>query len=315
MKGSRMSSEDGVELARKASSRLGLLSAPPAIQEPGKLIGVTPLVRLRRVVDPGLSPVYVKMENLNPSGSIRDRYVAEVLERAIEAGQMEPGDAVALGKLDDSALSAGLIGGLHGLKTHVFAHKGSSKRLIELAIRYGVKIHWTDAKEGAQGARDAAIAWTREGPDRFFIEGVRRQAVRDAYRGIAEEIVTALAGEPLGAFITSVSTGGTYTEVAPYLRDTYPSLVVAGAVLLKADMSTLVTHEDDVLRRMQIEDVWSMRDEVAREEGLLLGPKGAACVLLARELQSTLSPEQNIVTLNPDAGQRYLGWEDTELFG
>ncbi len=310
-----MAREDGIELARKASSRLGLLSAPPAFQEPGKLIGVTPLVRLRRVVDQDLAPVYVKMENMNPSGSIRDRYVAEVLNRAIDAGQMQSGDEVALGKLDDSALSAGLIGGLHGLKVHVFAPKGSSKRLLELTVRHGVKVHWTDAEAGEQGSKEAAIAWTREGADRFFIEGVRRQAVRDAYRGIAEEIVTALAGEPLGAFVTSVSTGGTYTEVAPYLRDTYPSLVVAGAVLLKADMSTLVTSEDDVLKRMNLEDVWAMRDEVAREEGLLLGPKGAACVLLARDLQHTLSPQQQIVTLNPDAGQRYLGWEEAELFG
>ena len=62
-------------------------------------------------------------------------------------------------------------------------------------------------------------------------------------------------------------------------------------------------------------ETWAWRDEIAHKEGLLLGPKGAACVKMAVEFQDRVaSDDQAIVALNPDAGYRYLGWEDKTLF-
>jgi cysteine synthase len=63
-----------------------------------------------------------------------------------------------------------------------------------------------------------------------------------------------------------------------------------------------------------MERAWEMRNRIAEEEGLLLGPKGAAAVALARRLQTQVEPETALVALNPDAGQRYLGWEDDTQF-
>ncbi len=279
-----------------------------------ELVGNTPLMRLSRLGDPQKAPVYIKMEQMNPSGSMRDRYVAEILERAVLAGNIVPGDTVALAGLDDSAVAAALFGSVLGVQVRVFAPKDSSRRLLALATRYGAKIIWTDVAGGVEGAIEEAAAWARQAPDRTYVDGYRRQAVRDAYSAIAGEILQALGDQRLGAFITSVSTGGTFRHVARELRQTYPSLQVGGAVLIDVEYPDLVEHQFNLLRHITLDEVWEMRDQIAKHEGLMIGPKGAACVKVALELQQVLPPDEVIVALNPDSGQRYLGWEDKPLF-
>lgn len=285
-----------------------------SVERADQLVGNTPLVRLRRLGEPDGAPIYIKMEQLNPSGSIRDRYVAEILQRSAEAGQTMPGDSVSLAGLDDTALSATLLGEQLGLHVTVFAPEDASRRLHELVERLGATLQWTPPEEGLRGAVDRAARWAREAPDRFYVDGFRRQAVRDAYQGIADEILLSLQGRALGSFITSVSTGGTFREVTPHLRGSHPSLLVGGAVLIDVDLEELRQSERDVLEHIGLTRAWELRDELAQREGILLGPKGAACVALALKLQPRLDPDQVIVALNPDAGQRYLGWEDTDLF-
>lgn len=284
------------------------------VQRVDALIGNSPMVKLRHIGDPNGASIWLKLEQLNPSGSIRDRYIAEILHRALEAGQMVPGDQVAIAGLDDSAVSVALLGGQLGVKVRVFAPRGASRRLLLLIQRFGATVQWTDPDAGIRGAVKEAAAWARAEADRFYIEGFRRQAVRDAYAAVSIEILQALAGQPLGAFISSVSTGGTFREVSKHLRETHPTLTVAGAVLLDVDLATLGAQPGDILRRISMDEAWAMRDQLARSEGLILSPKGAACVLLALELQAKLGPEQHIVAINPDAGQRYLGWEGREVF-
>ncbi|MFU8804633.1 MAG: pyridoxal-phosphate dependent enzyme, partial [Bradymonadaceae bacterium] len=196
----------------------------------------------------------------------------------------------------------------------VFAPRGSSSRLLALVTRYGAKITWTDAGAGLGGAVDEAADWARKAADRMYVDGYRREAVRDAYAAIAAEVLQALEGNLLGAFITSVTTGGTFRHVARELRQTHPALQVGGAVLLDMEFPELSEHQFNVLRRFNDAEVWALRDEIARKEGLLLGPKGAACVGLALALQETISADEPIVALNPDSGQRYLGWEKEPLF-
>ena len=280
------------------------------------LVGNTPMVKLRGFSPQGLASIYVKMENVNPSGTMRDRYIAEILQRSVAAGHTMPGDAVALAGLDDSALAAALLGSLLGFSVHLFVPKDAGRRQLDLITRYGPTLHWLPAGTGLREAMAEAAAWARPEPDRLYVDAFRRQAVCDAYQGIATEIMLALRGHTLGGFATSVSTGGTFREVSAHLRQTYPALKLGGAVLLEDDtpLESLRTSKDDMLRRISLDDAWGMRDRVAQTEGLLLGPKGAAAVILATEMQQDLAPDDVIVALNPDAGQRYLGWEERVTF-
>ena len=286
----------------------------PVVRLVDELVGHTPLVRLRSVGDPGGAPIYVKMENLNPSGSVRDRYLTEILERAVGAGQLVRGDSVVMAGVDDSSVSAALLSALLGVRVRVFAPEGSGQRLLQMLQRYRADIVLTSADEGLPGAIAQAAHWARQAPDRLYVDGFRREAVLGAYVGIATEIVEALAARPLGAFITSVTTGATFRHVARELRQTHPNLTVGGAVLIDAQFEELGALPNNILQRISMEQAWAMRDQVARQEGLLLGPKGAAGVALALQQQERLPADHVIVAMNPDAGQRYLGWEERTVF-
>lgn len=279
-----------------------------------ELVGRTPLVRLNHIGRSGGAPIFLKFEHQNPGGSMRDRYVLEVLQRAVAGAQLMHGESIALAGLDDSAVSAATLGPGFGLNVRVFAPRGSNARLLPLIERFGATVCWTEESRGLRGAVEDAASWAREAPGRLFVDGFRRQAVRNAYGDIAREILDALRDQPLGSFITSVTTGGTFREVSKHLRGTTPELRVGGAVLLDVPLETLGARDGDVLRHISMEDAWKMRDELAHKEGVLVGPKGAACVLLALELQESLNTSQAIVALNPDAGARYLGWEGDVLF-
>lgn len=289
---------------------VGPSARPPVVNRIDELVGNTPLVRLKRIGSDQGPPIYVKMENLNPGGSIRDRYIAEILERAVAAGTLVTGDTVALAGIDDSAVSAAMIGGVLGVSVRIFAPAGRQERLAPLVEKYGGHLEETPKSGGLTEAVSRAAAWSRERADRMYVDGYRRQAVRDAYAGMAAEILRALKGKPLGAFITSISTGGTFRHVARELRETRPTLEVGGAILGQLELPDFKEHRFNELERFPVSRAFQWRDKIASEEGLLMGPKGAACVGLATQLQQRLADEEVIVALNPDSGQRYLGWED-----
>lgn len=279
-----------------------------------ELVGGTPLVRLDEVVSSDGADVYVKMESVNPSGSIRDRYITEIVTVALNAGQIMAGDTLAIAGIDDSSVAAAWLTSLHDLKLRVFAPEHSSRRLVPLLERFGADLVWTDEEAGLAGAIERAARWGRAEPDRLYVDGYRRQAVEDAYTDMADEILDALHGRILGAFVTSVTTGGTLRHVAGELRETHPALQVGGAILTDREFSELSAHAYNRLCRVSLSEAWKMRDRIAQREGLLLSPKGAASVSLAVEMGRKLPSEEVIVALNPDSGQRYLGWEDKPLF-
>lgn len=273
-------------------------------------IGNTPLMKLTKMGDRS-RPIFVKLENANPGGSIRDRYIAEIVEKSVRAGQLQAGDTIVLAGIDDSAVSAPLVAAKFGLKTAIFAPESSSQRLVTL-IRESTEIHWTDDAGGLEGAIQAAAAYAREAANRVYVDGYRRHAVKEAYAELAQEIVTDLGEIMLGGFVTSVTTGGTFREVSRLLRAAQPQLEVRGARLVENEFAT--AEDNPFIRQVKIADVWRLRDEIVQKEGLLLGPKGAACVQLCLELQVELPLGHAVVAINPDSGSRYIGWEDQKLF-
>jgi cysteine synthase len=273
-------------------------------------IGETPLLRLGRTGDPS-RPIFVKLENTNPSGSIRDRYIQEIVEKGLRAGQIQHGDTLVLAGIDDSAVSAAYLAGIHGLSAAVFAPASSSKRLVEV-IEGHAKVFWTDDVDGLEGAVQKAAAYARDSIERIYVDGYRRQAVKDAYAALAQEIVTDLGETVLGGFVTSVTTGATFREVSRLLRARQPQLEVRGVRLVENEFAT--AEENPFIHQASMDDVWRVRDEVFEKEGLLLGPKGAACVLECLLLQSEIPDGRAVVALNPDSGSRYAGWEGQKLF-
>ncbi len=299
---------------------------PPVAYDITELIGHTPLIELGQIAK-GNPEILVKHEGMNPGGSIRDRTVLEILDMAAASGLLQRGDEVVLAGATNSALAAMVIGNCRGYRTVVFHPKQGSKRLLRLLRQSGAKVKLLPGND-MDAAVEAAASYARETSGRIFIDAGRREVLQDAVRHIAREILEALDGQSVGAFVTSYSTGATLRHVARELRHQYPELLVLGvrvdpahnAASFYNDVSPSVTTEMTPLRGVRAEtmlmnerEAWLARAYIARSEGLLLGPKGAAAVLGAMRIRHRVPPESAIVALSIDAGQRYFGFEPTPV--
>ena len=299
----------------------------PLAHTVGGLIGHTPLVEVSGILGGGEQRrLYVKHEGRNPGGSVRDRTVLEILDNAAASGLLYRGDEIVIAGATNSAISAAMIGNTRGYPVVVFHPKGANNRLLKLLMETGATLKRTPAELGTDGAVEGAAAYAQDRAGRIFIDAGRREALFDAIDHIAQEILDALEGYPLGGFITSVSTGATLRHVARVLRKHHPELVVAG-VSIKTPASRRGFYDDvatpinwsplgDVeaqLIEVSEAQAWTARRQVAKTTGLLLGPKGASALLGATEIAARVPPEHAIVALSIDGGQRYFGAEPADV--
>lgn len=305
-----------------SSDRPQNLDVWPAAHDLTELIGHTPLIELGKIVDPDGPEILVKHEGYNPGGSIRDRTVLEILDSAASSGLLYRGDEIVMAGATNSALALATIGNARGYRATIFHAKQASRRLVKLLQHAGVTLKFVDGTN--LDAVEAAASYARENAGRIFIDAGRREALQDAIHHIAREILEALDGQSVGAFVTTFSTGATLKHVATELRKQYPELVVLGIQIQTPterrdfyhDVSPSITMERDPIgdanaQKIAIteQDAWLARSYLARAEGLLLGPKGAAAVLGAMKLRAQIPPDRAIVALSIDAGQRYFGAE------
>jgi cysteine synthase A len=291
-----------------------------------QLIGHTPLITLSRLAEPGQPEVLVKHEGFNPGGSIRDRTVLEILDNAFASGLLRRGDEVVVAGASNSAVAACVIGQARGCRVTVFHPKSGPHRLVELLRRAGATLIETNGPGGLAHSVTEGAIYARQHIGRIFIDTGRREALKDAIQHIAREIIEALEGQPLGAFVTSCSTGATLRIVSQELRVQYPELEVVGVTI--AAPAQRQGYYDDAVTADRVpaanppgaqsvllpeSAAWRARGLLARTEGLLLGPKGASAALTALRLRPRVPPDRAIVALSIDGGQRYLGSEPKEI--
>jgi cysteine synthase len=288
----------------------------PVAEGVAALVGRTPLIALRRAA-PGLPAVLLKHEGCNPGGSIRDRTVQEILRSAAASGLLRRGDELVVSGATNSAVAATVLGQALGYRAVIFHHQQGPTRLLALLEQLGARLRIVPDDPLGEAA-----TYARSRPGRIFIDPGRREALCDAVSHIGREIVEDLAGQPIGAFVTSFSTGATLRHVAAVLRQQSPSMRVAGVQLSTPlarsgyyhDVVHSVTMERRALGNSDAEHIavseleaWTARALLARAEGLLLGPKGAAAVLVALRLRHSLPEEATVVALSIDGGQNYQG--------
>jgi cysteine synthase A len=291
------------------------------------LIGHTPVVRLNRLPKPEGAAVVAKVESLNPGGSVKDRIGVSMVEDAERQGRLRPGGTLVEPTSGNTGIGLAIAAAVKGYRLILTMPDDMSVERQRLLARLGAEIHLTPAIEGMTGAVFAAQELVREHPDYFMPQQFQNPANPEAHRrGTALEILEALGGERLDAFVAGVGTGGTLTGVGEVLREKLPGLrIVAveparspvlsgGRARPHAIQGIGASFVPGVLNRSIIDEIMTVRDEdaiawsrrLAREEGLLVGISAGAAAFAACAVAATLTPAQLVLTILPDTGERYL---------
>jgi len=286
-------------------------------------IGNTPLLRLQRIERdlPKDVEVYAKAENLNPSGSVKDRAALAIIMSAEKSGALDPGKTILDSTSGNTGIAYAMIAAARGLRVTLCLPGSVSierKRILKI---YGAELIETDPLQGADEAQRCARKMAAQEPDRYFYADQYNNDAnwRTHYETTAVEIWEQTSGR-VTHFVAGLGTSGTFVGTARGLRELKPDLK---AIAVQPDSPW---HGLDGLKHMptaivpgiydpalmdetllvKTEDAQRMMQRLAREEGLFVGVSSGANVLAALRLARDLPGGSVVVTVLCDGGERYL---------
>lgn len=299
-----------------------------------ELIGNTPLVEVTNLEKHlGLEArILVKLEYLNPAGSVKDRIAKAMIDDAEKRGVLKKGSVIIEPTSGNTGIGLASIAAARGYRMILTMPETMSVERRNILKAYGAEIVLTDGTRGMQGAIDKAEELAQEIPDSFIPGQFVNPANPAAHRAsTGPEIWQDTDGE-IDAFVAGVGTGGTLTGVGSYLKEKNPKIRViavepasspvlsqgkAGAHKIQGIGAGFVpevldTGVYDEILPIQNEDAFEMAKLLGRTEGVLTGISSGAALEAAVELAKR--PEfagKTIVALLPDSGDRYYS---TPLF-
>jgi cysteine synthase A len=293
-------------------------------------IGRTPLVRLERIVEPGFAEVWVKMEAMNPGGSIKDRPALAMIVDAEQRGLLKPGDTIVEATSGNTGIGLAQVAAARGYRLILTLPAQMSLERKRTLTAFGAELVLTDperrmlaAIEEAERIRDEIGAFM---PDQFT-NPANPQAHYDM---TAPEIWEGMEGR-IDSFVYGSGTGGTISGVGRYLKERLADVQI---VAVEPGRSAVLSGEergqhqfqgmgpgfipanldislvDRVIKAWE-EDAFPVARRLAREEGLFVGMSSGAIVWSAMEVAKELGEGHRVVCIAPDTAGRYLS---TELF-
>ncbi|HEY9429826.1 MAG TPA: cysteine synthase A [Gemmatimonadaceae bacterium] len=293
-------------------------------------IGHTPTVRLERVTEATAAEVWLKVEGMNPGGSIKDRTALGMVADAEARGILKPGQCIVEPTSGNTGIGLALIAAARGYPLMLCLPSSMSEERRRTLRAYGAELVLTDpelrmiaAIAEAERIRDETGAWM---PNQF----TNPANPRIHYETTGPELWEQMQGR-LDAFVYGTGTGGTISGVGRFLKERDPDIKV---IAVEPARSAVLSGGErgqhqfqgmgpgfipDNLDRSLIdrvipvweEDAFPLARRLAREEGLFVGMSSGAITWAALQVARELGPGKRVAMISPDSGARYLS---TSLF-
>src|SRR5436305_8094845 len=189
-----------------------------------ELIGGTPLVQLRRMPPPGSAEIWVKCEQFNPGGSVKDRIALAMIEAAERDGRITPGKSVIVEPTSgNTGIGLALVCAVKGYHLILTMPESMSLERRSLLKAYGAELILTPSERTMEGAVARAGELCKKYPNYFMPQQFMNPANPEVHRRTtALELLDQLGPEGCDAFVSGVGTGGTITGVGQVFRDKLP---------------------------------------------------------------------------------------------
>ena len=300
-----------------------------------ELIGNTPLLQADRyakkagVTDANL---YVKLEYLNPSGSVKDRIALAMIEDAEEKGELKPGATIIEPTSGNTGIGIAAVATAKGYRAILTLPETMSVERRNLLKAYGAELVLTDGSKGMKGAIAKAEELKESIPGAIILGQFDNPANSEMHKKTTGPEIWEQTEGKVDIFVAGVGTGGTLTGVGEYLKEQNPDIKIVAVEPATSPVlsegkggphkiqgigagfvpEVLDINIYDEIIKVENEDAFATGKLIAKKEGVLVGISSGAALYAA--IQLAKRPEnkgKTIVALLPDTGDRYYS---TALF-
>ncbi|MCW0214438.1 MAG: pyridoxal-phosphate dependent enzyme [Pseudonocardia sp.] len=301
------------------------------------LIGGTPLVRLRRLTDGITARVLLKLEYLNPGGSVKDRAAVAMVLDAERSGALAPGGTIVEATSGNTGIGLAQVAAVRGYRIVVVVPDTIAVEKTDILRAYGADVVRTKAglpRDHPDHVSELAGRIAAETHGGWLADQYDNGANPAAHRATTGPEIWADTGGSVTHLVASIGTGGTITGTGEYLTqvsdgrvqvvgadpvtsvynggDGSPFFVEAAGHYLHPDTPKDVwplSYHPEVVDHVEAvpdrESVTTVR-RLAREEGLLVGGSSGLVTAAALRVARGLGPEHTVVAILPDSGRAYL---------
>jgi len=298
-------------------------------------IGRTPLIKLNRVTDGANAVILAKVEGRNPAYSVKDRIGAAMIWDAEKRGLLKPGSEIVEPTSGNTGIALAFVAAARGYPITLTMPETMSLERRQVLAALGAKLVLTPGPEGMKGAiRKATEIYESDERHYFLPQQFENPANPDIHEKTTGPEIWNDTDGAIDVFVSGVGTGGTLTGVSRYIKHTRNKPIIsvavepthspviaqtrlgqpltpaphkiqgigAGFVPRNLDLSLV-----DRVEQVDNEESIEMARRLAREEGILSGIScGAAVTAAVRIAKQPEFAGKTIVTILPDAGERYL---------
>ncbi len=298
------------------------------------LIGNTPLLKVGNYAKANdlEATILVKLEYLNPAGSVKDRVAMAMIEDAENKGLLKEGAVIIEPTSGNTGIGLAAVAASRGYKAILTMPETMSVERRNLLKAYGAEIVLTEGAKGMKGAIEKAEELAKTIPNSFIPGQFVNPANPAAHRATTGPEIWNDTDGKVDFFVAGVGTGGTLTGVGEYLKSKNPDVKVVAVEPEKSPVLSkgvagphglqgiganfvpdiLNTKIYDEIITVLENDAYVSARTLAKNEGILVGISSGAALFAATQIAKR--PENNgktIVVLLPDTGDRYLS---TPLF-
>jgi cysteine synthase A len=290
-------------------------------------IGNTPIVRLEKVNNTNAN-IYVKLDNLNPSGSIKDVMAFWMIKMAEDRKELKKGSRIIEVTTGNTGISFAMLSVIKDYRFTAVMPENMSIERRQIMKAFNAEIILTPKEQNMQGAIEKYNELILQYPDAWLPKQFENYDNILAHKNITGKEIIGQLGNSIDYFVAGAGTGGTLIGVARALKEVNQNVKII--CVEPAESAVLIgkkpgLHQiqgigegfipeiikdgleliDEVIQ-IKSKDAISMARKLAKEEGLLVGISSGANVLAALQVAKLTNQNQTIVTILPDRGERYL---------